>query len=42
VVASQSAILEGAEIHPVNQSHNQLYVDEDVLIRLKYELVGLT
>lgn len=42
VVASQSAILEGAEIHPVNQSHNQLYVDEDVLMRLKYELVGLT
>ncbi len=39
-VPAQSAILEDAEIHPVHQSHNQLYVDEDVLIHLKYELTG--
>ncbi len=40
IVPTQSAILQGAEIHPVHQSHNQLYVDEDVLMRLKYELTG--
>lgn len=40
-VATPSAILPGAEIHPVNQGHNQLYVDEDVLWRLKYELTGM-
>jgi pSer/pThr/pTyr-binding forkhead associated (FHA) protein len=39
-VATRSAILAGAEIHPVQGSHNQLYVDEDVLMRLKYELIG--
>jgi pSer/pThr/pTyr-binding forkhead associated (FHA) protein len=39
-VPSQSAILEGADIHPVHQGHNQLYVNEDVLMRLKYELAG--
>ena len=40
LVPAQSAILEGAEIHPVHQGHNQLYVDQDVLMRLNYELVG--
>ncbi|MCB0207835.1 MAG: FHA domain-containing protein [Anaerolineae bacterium] len=40
IVPAQSAILEGAEIHPVRQGHNQLYVDQDVLMRLNYELVG--
>lgn len=39
-VPSQSAILEGADIHPIQYSHNQLYVNEDVLMRLKYELAG--
>ncbi|MCB0192014.1 MAG: alpha/beta fold hydrolase [Anaerolineae bacterium] len=39
-VPAQSAVLEGAEIHPVHQSHNQIYVDEDVLMRLNYELVS--
>lgn len=39
-VPAQSAILEGAEIHPVHQDHNQLYVDQDVLMRLHYELIG--
>ncbi|MCB0208006.1 MAG: FHA domain-containing protein [Anaerolineae bacterium] len=40
-VPIQSAILEGAEIHPVHQNHNQLYVDQDVLMRLNYELFKL-
>lgn len=34
-----SAVLEGAEIHPVHQSHGALYVDEDVRVRLRYELI---
>jgi pimeloyl-ACP methyl ester carboxylesterase len=38
MVETRSAILEGAEIHPVQQGHNSLYVDEDVLMRLKLEL----
>lgn len=37
---TQTTVLEGAEIHPIQQGHNQLYVDEDVLMRLKYELVA--
>lgn len=33
-----SAVLEGAEIHPVRQHHGALYVDNDVKMRLKLEL----
>jgi pSer/pThr/pTyr-binding forkhead associated (FHA) protein len=33
-----SAILEGAEFHPVQQSHGALFVDNDVRFRLKIEL----
>ncbi len=40
MIPASSAVLEGAEIHPVQQDHNQLYVDEDVLMRLKYELTS--
>jgi pSer/pThr/pTyr-binding forkhead associated (FHA) protein len=39
-IPTQSAILQGAEIHPVRRSHNQLYIDDDVLWRFKYELTG--
>jgi pSer/pThr/pTyr-binding forkhead associated (FHA) protein len=39
-IPTQSAILQGAEIHPVRRSHNQLYIDDDVLWRLNYELTG--
>lgn len=39
-IPSQSAILQGSEIHPVQQDHNQLYIDEDVMMRLKYELMA--
>jgi pSer/pThr/pTyr-binding forkhead associated (FHA) protein len=38
MVETRSAILDGAEIHPVQQGHNSLYIDEDVLMRLKLEL----
>lgn len=34
-----SAVLGGAEFHPVHQSHGALYVDEDVRVRLRYELI---
>jgi len=37
-VPEQSAIVEGSEIHPVQQSHGALYVDPDVKKRLKVEL----
>jgi hypothetical protein len=40
MVETKSAILQGAEIHPVRQDHNTLYVDEDVLMRLRLELAG--
>jgi len=33
-----SAVLEGSEIHPVQQYHGALYVDNDVKMRLKLEL----
>lgn len=33
-----SALLEGAEFHPVQQSHGALFVDNDVKFRLKLEL----
>lgn len=34
-----SAILEGADFHPVKQSHGALFVDNDVRFRLKLELL---
>ena len=34
-----SAILEGADFHPVQQSHGALFVDNDVKFRLKLELM---
>jgi hypothetical protein len=37
-IPEQSAILRGAEIHPVRQQHGSLYVDGDVRMRLKLEL----
>lgn len=40
MVETKSAILQGAELHPVRQDHNTLYVDEDVLMRLRLELAG--
>jgi hypothetical protein len=37
-IPQHSAILRGAEIHPVRQQHGSLYVDGDVRMRLKLEL----
>ena len=39
VVTEESAVLRGAEIHPVCQQHSVLFSDPDVLHRLRYELV---
>lgn len=38
MIPQQSSILPGAEIHPVQQQHGSLYVDDDVRMRLKLEL----
>jgi pSer/pThr/pTyr-binding forkhead associated (FHA) protein len=38
MIPQHSAILPGAEIHPVQQQHGSLYVDDDVRMRLKLEL----
>lgn len=38
-VPTASAVLEGSEIHPVQQHHGSLYVDNDVKMRLKMELM---
>lgn len=38
-VPERSAVLEGSEIHPVRQHHGSLYVDNDVKMRLKLELL---
>jgi pSer/pThr/pTyr-binding forkhead associated (FHA) protein len=38
-VPQASAILPGSEIHPVRQNHGALYVDSDVKMRLKLELL---
>jgi pSer/pThr/pTyr-binding forkhead associated (FHA) protein len=38
-VPEVSAILPGSEIHPVRQNHGALYVDNDVKMRLKVELM---
>ncbi|HMN30714.1 MAG TPA: hypothetical protein PKE45_21355, partial [Caldilineaceae bacterium] len=37
-VPTTSAVLAGSEIHPVQQHHGSLYVDNDVKMRLKLEL----
>jgi pSer/pThr/pTyr-binding forkhead associated (FHA) protein len=37
-IPEESAVLEGAEIHPVRQYHGAIYVDNDVKMRLKLEL----
>jgi hypothetical protein len=37
-IPERSAVLPGAEIHPVRQHHGSLYVDSDVRMRLKLEL----
>jgi hypothetical protein len=37
-IPETSAVLPGAEIHPVQQQHGALYVDNDVRMRLKLEL----
>jgi pSer/pThr/pTyr-binding forkhead associated (FHA) protein len=37
-VPERSAVLQGTEIHPVQQYHGALYVDNDVKMRLKLEL----
>jgi hypothetical protein len=36
-VPTQSAVLRGAEIHPVRQHHGSLYIDQDVKGRLAHE-----
>ncbi|HEU4722722.1 MAG TPA: hypothetical protein VFS59_15295, partial [Gemmatimonadaceae bacterium] len=38
VIPQHSAILPGAEIHPVRQQHGSLYADDDVRMRLRLEL----
>ncbi len=37
-IPEQSAVLSGSEIHPVQQYHGSLFVDNDVKMRLKLEL----
>lgn len=37
-IPQSSAVLEGSEIHPVQQYHGSLFVDNDVKMRLKLEL----
>ena len=39
-IPQESAIVEGADIHPVQQHHGVLYNDADVRMRLRVELVG--
>jgi pSer/pThr/pTyr-binding forkhead associated (FHA) protein len=38
-ILEQSAFLQGSEIHPVHQHHGSLFVDNDVKMRLKLELL---
>jgi pSer/pThr/pTyr-binding forkhead associated (FHA) protein len=38
-ILEQSAFLRGSEIHPVHQHHGALFVDNDVKMRLKLELM---
>ena len=37
-VPEHSAILDGSDVHPIQQGHGSLYVDNDVKARLKVEL----
>ncbi len=37
-IPERSTVLEGSEIHPVEQFHGSLYIDNDVKMRLKFEL----
>ena len=37
-ILEKSAVLDGTEIHPVQQYHGSLFVDNDVKMRLKLEL----
>lgn len=39
-IPESSAVLLGSEIHPVQQHHGSLYVDNDVKMRLRLELSG--
>lgn len=39
-VPENSAILQGADFHPVHQLHGILFVDNDVKMRLRLELIG--
>ena len=39
-VPENSAVLEGADFHPVHQLHGALFVDNDVKMRLRLELIG--
>lgn len=39
-VPENSAILEGVDFHPVRQLHGILFVDNDVKMRLRLELIG--
>ncbi len=39
-VPENSAILEGADFHPVHQLHGVLFVDNDVKMRLRLDLIG--
>lgn len=40
-IPQNSAVLEGTEIHPVQQHHGSLFVDQDVKMRMKLELTRL-
>jgi len=40
-ILEKSAVLPGTEIHPVQQYHGTLFVDNDVKMRLKLELTRL-
>jgi pimeloyl-ACP methyl ester carboxylesterase len=39
-VPENSAVLDGADFHPVHQMHGALFVDNDVKMRLRLELIG--
>jgi pSer/pThr/pTyr-binding forkhead associated (FHA) protein len=39
-VPENSAVLQGADFHPVHQLHGVLFVDNDVKMRLRLELIG--
>lgn len=39
-VPENSAVLSGADFHPVHQQHGVLFIDNDVKMRLRLELIG--